>query len=102
MNNEYKNKMSTWADRREPVKNKKLKPKPDGSHLVKYEEEVEYKYYICDYCGEEIRIANKWENKTGGIAELPNSLTNRGKVKIAVHNRCLRLLLKEIEEEGIS
>lgn len=100
MSNEDKNKISRWADRGEPVKNKKLKPKPAGSHLVKYKEEVDYYYYICDYCGEEIKLENKWENKAGGIAELPNSLTNRGKVKIAIHNRCLNPLLKKIEEEG--
>lgn len=97
MLNEYKNKISRWAERGEPVKNKKFKPKPEGSHLVKYREEVDYKYYVCDYCGEEIRITDKWENKTGGIAELPNSLTNRGKVKIAIHNRCLNNLIKELE-----
>jgi len=96
MSNEDKNKISRWADRGAPVKNKKLKPKPAGSHLVKHKEEVDYYYYICDYCGEEIKLENKWENKTGGIAELPNSLTNRGKVKIAIHNRCLNNLIKEL------
>lgn len=94
---ELKTKISSWSERKEIVKHEKLKPKPECSHLVKYKQEIEYKYYLCDYCGEEIRITDKWENKTGGIAELPNSITNRGKVKIAIHNKCLKELTKELE-----
>lgn len=94
-----KNKVSSWAERAEILKRTKLKPKPAGSHLVKYKDEIDYKYYICDYCGEEIRIEKKWEQKEGGILELPHSLTNRGKVKVVVHNRCLKRLIKELEEE---
>lgn len=94
-----KTKINYLSERTEIIKHKKFKPKPECTHLVKYKPELDYEYYICDYCGQEIRVENKWENKTGGITELQNSITNRGKVKIAVHNKCLNPLLKKIEEE---
>lgn len=98
MNNEYKNKMSTWADRREPVKNKKLKPKPDASHLVNYKKVKLYDYYLCDYCGEEIKILEKKQEMTGGTATIPHTVTKRGELKLALCNKCLRPALKEFEE----
>lgn len=91
-------KINYLAERTEIIKHKKFKPKPECTHLVKYKPELDYEYYICDYCGQEIKIEGKWENKTGGIADLPNSITNRGKIKIAVHNECLKNLLKEFRE----
>lgn len=93
-----KTKINYLSERTEIIKHKKFKPKPECTHLVKYKPELDYEYYICDYCGQEIRVENKWENKTGGITQLPNSITNRGKIKIAIHNKCLKPLLKEFEE----
>ena len=38
----------------------KLKPKPtEGRHLIRYKDEKDYDYYICDYCGDEIKILKK-------------------------------------------
>lgn len=95
-----KYKINYLADRTEIIKHKKFKPKPECTHLVKYKPELDYEYYVCDYCGQEIKIEKKWEKKTGEILEIPNSITNRGKVKIAIHNKCLNPLLREVEKEG--
>ena len=62
--------------------------------------EKEYEYYKCDYCGQEIVIKKKLEEQDGGIAILPNSITNRGAVKVVMHNKCLNPFLKDIKEEG--
>ena len=78
----------------------KLKPKPDASHLVQHKKELLYKYYICDYCGAEIKILEKRQEMTGGITILPNSLTRRGNVKMALCNKCLNSVLKELENKN--
>lgn len=85
------------AARTEIIKHKKFKPKPECAHLVKYKPELDYEYYICDYCKQEIKIEQKWEKKTGGIAILPTSITNRGPIKIAIHNKCLKLFKENLE-----
>lgn len=92
--------ISTWESRENVPKYVKYKQKPAGSHLVNYKAEKDYEYYKCDYCGQEIVIKTKRENQDGGIAVLPNSLTNRGAIKVALHNRCLNPLLSQIEKEG--
>ena len=74
-------------------------PKPAGSHLIKVKTERLYKYYKCDYCGNEIIIKDKRYEMTGGIVELPHTLTHRGDIKLAVCNKCLKPLVKEIEKE---
>ena len=84
--------------RTEIIKHKKFKPKPEAAHLVKYKPELEYEYYICDYCQKEIKIEKKWENKTGDIVVLPSTITGREPIKIAIHNKCLGPLIKELEE----
>ena len=77
----------------------KYKEKPkEARHLIKYKQEKDYEYYKCDYCGKEIKIEKDWEKRTGGILTLPTSLTNRGKIKVAMHNQCLKNFLKELEE----
>ena len=65
---------------------------------IKYKQEKDYEYYKCDYCGEEIKIEKDWEKRTGGIVTLPISLTNRGKIEVAIHNQCLKKFLKELED----
>jgi len=78
----------------------KLEPKPDASHIVQYKKKVLYKYYKCDYCGAEIKILEKRQEMTGGITTLPNSLTRRGEVKMALCNKCLNPVLRELENEN--
>ena len=76
----------------------KFAPKPAGSHLIKIKREKLYKYYKCDYCGDEIKIINKKQEMTGGIVVLPYTLTKRGELKLVICNKCLNPLLKEFEE----
>lgn len=58
----------------------KLKPKPtEGRHLIKYKDEKDYDYYICDYCGDEIKILKKRIEMAGGVVVLPHSLTKEEK-----------------------
>lgn len=97
-----KEKISSWSNRDSIPKYTKYKKKPEASHLVKYKDEKEYEYYQCDYCGQEIIIKKKLEEQDGGIAILPNTITNRGAVKVVMHNKCLKPFLKDVEWGGIS
>ena len=82
------------------MENTKLKPKPtEGRHLIRYKDEKDYDYYICDYCGDEIKILKKKIEMTGGIVVLPHSLTKRGEVKIVLCNKCINPVLKELEKK---
>lgn len=76
----------------------KMRPKPDASHLVNYKKEKLYEYYKCDYCGEEIKILEKKQEMTGGVATIPHTVTKRGELKLALCNKCLKPALKEFEE----
>lgn len=98
MSIDVKVKLSEWSGREKVPKYVKYKPKPEGSHLVNHKVEKDYNYYKCDYCGEEIVIKNKKDEQDGGIAALPDTLTHRGKIEIALHNRCLKPLLEAIEK----
>lgn len=78
----------------------KLKPKPtEGRYLIKYKDEKDYDYYICDYCGDEIKILKKRIEMAGGVVVLPHSLTKRGEVKVVLCNKCINPVLKELEEK---
>lgn len=76
----------------------KMKPTPDASHLVNYKKVKLYDYYICDYCGEEIKIIAKKQEMTGGVATIPHTVTKKGELKLALCNKCLKPALKEFEE----
>ena len=77
----------------------KVEKKPEGSHLVKHKKEVLYKYYKCDYCGDEIKIVKKRQDMTGGIVIMPSTLTKRiEETKLVLCNKCLKPALKEFEE----
>ena len=78
----------------------KLKLKPtEGRHLIRYKDEKDYDYYICDYCGDEIKILKKKIEMTGGIAIIPHTITRRGELKLALCSKCLKPALKELEKE---
>lgn len=70
-----------------------------GRHLTKKEKPKKlYEYYICDYCNEEIRIANKWENEEGGVCKIPQSLSNiDGTIYLTLHTKCLKHVIEEFE-----
>lgn len=67
--------------RKEPIKHTKL-----------------YDYYICDNCGSEIKLDIKQTERSGGIAILPNSLTKCGELKVALCNKCVKDVLKQLEK----
>jgi len=86
-------------NREKPYKRIKYKEnKEEGRHLVKHKPEKEYEYYICDYCGKEIRILEKKYEMTGGVAIFPESLTKKGDLKLALCNKCLNPVLQEFEK----
>lgn len=81
-------------------KNVKYKPKPqEGRHLVKYKQEKDYEYYICDYCGAEIKILDKKTEMTGGTVIFPATLTQKDDLRLALCNKCLKPVLKEFEDK---
>lgn len=77
----------------------KMKPKPDGSHLVNYKKEKEYEYYKCDYCGEEIKILKQRNEMAGGTVTLSSLVTKKSDLELALCNKCLKPVLKIFEEE---
>lgn len=99
------------SDIREKIINLKYRDRPEiykkivkeddgiGSHLVKSKTKVKYKYYICDYCGKEIKIEKDWGERTGGKVILPGSLTKSGEIVLALHNKCLKLVISKLEED---
>lgn len=70
------------------------------NHLTYEKKEKLYKYYICDNCGCEIKIENKWKRSNGGVVYLPQLLTKKRPITIAVCNKCFNSVLKEFEEES--
>ena len=76
----------------------KYKPVPEeGRHLIKYRKEKDYEYYICDYCGAEIKILENRLQMTGGIDVLPHTITRRGEVKLVTCNKCLLHVVEELD-----
>ena len=47
----------------------KYKPR-ETSHLLQIKDEIDYKYYKCEYCGAEIIIKDKTSEMTGCIARI--------------------------------
>ena len=54
--------------RKEPIKHTKLQHFEEKNNLVKRKSDKLYDYYICDYCGSEIRLDIKQTERSGGIA----------------------------------
>lgn len=59
----------------------------------------EYDYYICDFCGQEIVIEDKWEKSTGGICEIPKTITKGKVLYLALHNKCINQAIQEFKEQ---
>jgi len=89
--------LQTLKYRNKPTKHQKYKENLDKSSLVNSKKEVIYEYYKCDYCSSEIRLNVKKDERTGGIAILPNSLTKCGNLEVALCNSCLRKVQKQLE-----
>ncbi len=84
--------------RKEPIKHTKLQHVEEKNNLVKRKSDKLYDYYICDYCGAEIRLDIKQKERSGGIAILPNSLTKCGELKVVLCNKCVKDVLKQLEK----
>lgn len=84
--------------RKEPVKRTKMQYLEEKNSVVKRKAQKSYDYYVCDYCGSEIRLDLKQTERSGGIAILPNSLTKCGELKVALCNRCVKGVLKQLEK----
>lgn len=95
--------MTEIENRKAPEVFSKYKEAAEKNHLSarnKEKPKLDYKYYCCDYCHNEIKIDSKWENRTGGVLEIPLSMWPRGRLKMALHNGCYKAAMKEIEREG--
>lgn len=97
------NNLQYFENREKPVKLTKVKENPEANHLskTKCKTEKDYDYYKCDYCGSEIKITKKWEEKTGGIIDLPQSLTKRSKITLCLCHKCINPVMKEFEMRDI-
>lgn len=85
--------------RKEPQKYTKLQYLGEKNNITNRKTQKMYDYYVCDYCSREIKINVKQEERKGGIATLPHSLTKCGDLKVALHNKCLNKAIEEIENE---
>lgn len=84
--------------RKEPVKHTEILIKNKGNNVVNSEKTKMYDYYICDYCGDKIRLDIKKTERSGGLAIIPHSLTKCGELKLALCNKCLKPALKIFEK----
>ena len=84
--------------RKEPAKHTKMQYLEEKNNVVKRRTQKLYDYYICDYCGSEIRLDIKQTERRGGRAVLPNSLTKCGELKVALCNKCVKEVLKQLEK----
>lgn len=81
-------------------KHKKYK-KIETNHLTNSKKEIDYEFYICDCCKNEIKIETKKDRhkQVGGIVTLPNTVTKRGNIQLALCNSCLNRVIREFEKE---
>lgn len=76
----------------------KYKSSANESNIVNSKKEKDYEYYICDYCKDEIRLNLKQHERSGGIVIFPHTLTRCGQIQVALCNKCVKKVLKELEE----
>ena len=82
--------------REKPVRQKKYKILQKGSNVTKSKKEIDYEYYVCDYCGKEFKAGKlSWEDRKGGILNYPK--TNFESLKLALCNRCLKEAIQELD-----
>ena len=101
--NRVVNRMSEFMVRGKPEIKQKIEY-PDGelgTHLTNTKKVKKYDYYICDFCGKEIKIENKWEDSKGGICEIPATLTKTKKITLALHNGCINEVIKEFKQQNL-
>ena len=99
--NKIVSKYTELRERMKPIAITKIikDDKGTGCHLVNAKVKEKYRYYSCDYCGKEIKIEKDISKATGGICKIPASLTKRGDLILALHNKCLKPVINEFKEE---
>lgn len=90
--------MTAIKYRKEPEKRVKMQHFDEKNSVVNRRAEKLYEYYICDFCGSEIRLDKKQADRSGGLAVLPNSLTRCGNITVALCNKCIKEVIKQLEK----
>lgn len=91
--------MKNWNNleaRKAPIKIPHYKIELEGGTTYKSKKKIDYEYYVCDYCGEHIKIEKDIEKRIGGIVRIP--ITSHKNLVLALHNRCLKSTLAEINK----
>lgn len=95
-----------YENREKPEKFTKYKS--EKNHLSKEKQVKEYQYYVCDYCGDTIKILENGKNvdgnniAAGGIARMPITLTRTNKViMLALCNKCVKPVIQQFEEKNM-
>lgn len=107
MQNNIAQNITQYKNREKPEKFTKYKT--EKNHLNSREKQIkDYDYYICDYCGEKIKILENGKNvdgtniATGGIAKFPISLTRmKSTIKLALCNKCVKPVIQQFEESNM-
>lgn len=55
-----------------------------------------YDYYVCDYCGEKIKLITPKHQRTGGTTKLSYVLTKKSTVEVALCNKCVNPAINEL------
>lgn len=84
------------------------KYKSEKNHLSREKQVKEYQYYVCDYCGDIIKILENGKNvdgnniATGGIVKMPITLTRTNKaITLALCNKCVKLVAEQFEAKNM-
>lgn len=93
MENDIVNNLSNYISL--PIKKAKYEYEEGARHLSKIRKVKLYEYYTCAYCGKEIIIGSR----DGGIIDIPNTLTNGVKMKLALHNKCIKPVINQLENK---
>lgn len=91
--------MKNWKSleaRKAPVKNPYYKVEFEGGTTYKSKKKIDYEYYVCDFCGEHIKIEKDIEKRTGGTVRIP--INPYKTLLLALHTECLKPTLKEINQ----
>lgn len=95
-------KMKNWKDIKNietmkmPAKITHYKIDFPGGPTHKSKKKIDYEYYLCNFCGKEIKIEKEIDKRTGGIVKVP--INDYKTLSLALHNKCLKPCLKEINE----
>ena len=91
-----KDKLEFLKQRQDIPKYEKFQRLNEQSNVVKTKKtKILYTYYKCDYCGDEIRLDIKFNERSGGIVNFPHTLTKCGKLTLVLCNKCLNNAIKE-------